>query len=899
VAQGFKVADAYIEIHTDDDTTAGRRKIDRDTTRWARGLGPKLGRIVGLGLLAGIGKALLQALAVTAKLAAFGILAGTVAVAIGGLASAIANLIPILADLGRALITASGSLLLLPAAIFTLISVVATAKLGLKGMGEAMKAVASGDAAALNEALKKLAPNARSFVREIARLKPAFDRLRLRIQDALFANLAKSVRDLARVTLPILNDRLKEIAQVLNGAIRDALEFLATRQSRADLSHMLNAAARAANNLRAGLVPILTILRDITAVGVQLLAKLTGGFGPALAEFADKIGKLREDGGLEKIMLDGLAAAKALVLLLGDIFGIIKSLVNAAGDAGGLFAFFDRLNKLLASTEGQATLRELFEDLDRIGKALIPVLLALLKALMPVIEGIAQIAEAFSPALTVFLLALGNALGLLAGPISALAPLIFELARGLAPLALILGQLVKAATPGLTVFLAALVDALISLVPVAPIVGRALGDLFKALAPLLETLGPLLGVLLVQLATGISVLARVLGPLIALFGQFASRVLSRMLPLMMDLAERLLPIFAEQGQRIFDAFAPLIPVLMEFVEIWLAQAVANLPLVIDAFTKLAPIIGDVAEIVAGSLLEGWRALLPHMPALVKAFSELSIALLNVLVALAPILPPLARFIAEVIQLIVQTGVLKFAVNFIIGVLIFLTEVFQRVARGIEVFVGWLAGARNGVSSFGRAVSNAISTAMGFFRNLGNSIRTAIGNLGSLLYQAGRNVIDGLIRGIKSMIPNLGSVMGNIAGFVRDHWPFSPAKRGPLSGRGDMRIAGQKLVGRLIEGVGDQLGAAGRAAAGLAGVFAQPMGGGLALATPSGLPTVPLAGGAPSGGVPPRLGPYVIKVGDRTLVELVIDTVSGNPEVIAASSAEGDRLRGFRNSARRR
>src|SRR6185503_17559953 len=139
------------------------------------------------------------------------------------------------------------------------------------------------------------------------------------------------------------------------------------------------------------------------------------------------------------------------------IFGIIKSLVNAAGDAGGLFAFFDRLNKLLASTEGQATLRELFEDLDRIGK----------------------IAEAFSPALTVFLLALGNALGLLAGPISALAPLIFELARGLAPLALILGQLVKAATPGLTVFLAALVDALISLVPVAPIVGRALGDLFK------------------------------------------------------------------------------------------------------------------------------------------------------------------------------------------------------------------------------------------------------------------------------------------------------------------------------------------------------------------------------------------------------------------------------------
>jgi phage-related protein len=902
VAQGFKVADAYIEIHTEDDTTDGRRKIDRDTTRWAKGLAPRLGRIFGLGMLAGIGKALMQALAVTAKLAAFGILAGVVASAVGGLAAAIANLIPIIAELVNALIAASGALLLIPAAIAAIITVVATVKLGLKGMGEAMKAVGSGDAKVLAEALKKLAPQARAFVRELARAKPAFDRMRLQIQNRLFAGLAGHMRELARLTIPLLTVRLKEMAGVLNGVLRDAIQFLVSRRTQLDLSQILNASARSADNLRKGLVPVLSILRDIVAVGAQLIAKLTGGFGQAMAGFAETIAQMRASGDLEKLILDGLAAAKALVLLLGDIVGIVRSLVRAAGGAGGLFSFFDRLNRMLQSVEGQSVLRELFNDLDRIGRALIPVLLALLKALMPVIDAVAGIAEAFSPALTVLLLALGNALSLLEGPIKALAPLIFELSRGLAPFALILGQLVRAATPGLTAFLAALVDALITLVPVAPVVGRALGDLLKALAPLLEVLGPTLGVLLASLAGGLSAIARVLGPVIALFAQFASRILTRMLPLLIDMVERLLPVFAEQGQKVFDAFAPLIPIFAEFVEIWLAQAAANLPIVMQAFADILPVIGEVAAVFGGALLAAWKALLPEMPRLIKAFSDLSLAFLAVLVALAPLLPPLARFLAEIMKILVETGLLRFAINFLIGVLVVATDVIRRVARGVEVFIGWLVGARNTASSFGKAVSAAVQTALSLFSRLGSTIRNAVGNLGNLLFQAGRNVIDGLIRGIRSMIGNLTGALSNIAGIVRDYWPFSPAKRGPLSGRGDMKFAGQNLVDRLIEGVAERFGAAGRTAASLAGVFAGPMGGPVpALAgSPNGMTLAAAAAAAGRGQPPPgTFGPYRLELDSKVVAEFAIDAVTGNPKRIAAVAQEGTRQRAFLSTSRAR
>lgn len=897
MAQGFKVADAYIEIHTEDDTTDGRRKIDRDTTRWAKGLAPKLGRIFGLGILGGIGKALMRALAVTAKLAAFGILAGVVASAIGGLASAIANLIPLLAELGNALIAASGALLLLPAAIAGLIAVVATAKLGLKGMGDAMKAVASGDAAALNEALKKLAPQARLFVREIAKIKPAFDRMRLNIQNRLFAGLAAHVRELARLTLPILSNRLKEIAGVLNGVIRDAIQFLVTRQSRLDLSGILANSARAAENLRKGLVPILSILRDITAVGASLIVKLTGGFGQAMAGFAETIANMRKSGDLERLITDGLAAAKALVLLLGDIVGIIRSLVRAAGGAGGLFAFFDRLNRLLQSVEGQTVLRELFADLDRIGRALIPVLLALLKALMPVIDGIAEIAEAFSPALTVLLLALGNALSLLVGPIKALEPLIFALARGLAPVAVILGELVRAATPGLTAFLEALVDGLIALVPVAPVVGKALGDLLIALAPLLQVLGPALATLLVGVATGLSALSRLLGPLISMFAQFAGRVLSRLLPLLMELAERLLPLFAKAGEDIVRAFEPLLPVLAEFVEVWLAQVAANMPAFIQAFTDLLPVLGEVAVVFAGALLRALKEIAPFLPDIVKAFSELTLEFLKILPALAPLLPPLARFFAEVAKIALETGFLEASLKLLVIVLRILTGLLTLVVRGIQVFIGFLIGARSAAGSFGKAVSTAISTAVGLFRSLGSTIRTAVGNLGNLLFDAGRRVIQGLINGVKSMLGSLGSIISQAAGVVRDFWPFSPAKRGPLSGRGDMKLAGQNLVGRLVEGVADRFGAASRAAAQLAGMFAGPMGG-----------PVPALAGSPSGmavtagqgqSQPSTFGPYRLELDGKVVAEFAIDAMTGNPKHVAAVAQEGTRQRTFLSTARAR
>lgn len=918
ISEGFKIADGFLRVYTDykdaikqqrqfireadDDLGDADRRRQRAATAAGRQAGRKYSEGFAAGLqrtmralitpflriLSGLARAIAGALAGVAKLAGLGLLIGTVAVAVGGLAAAIVELIPLIAELVNVLIAASGALLLIPGAIATLIGTVVAAKIGLQGMGEAMKAVASGDAAQLDAALKKLAPHARTVVRALAAMKPAFDRLRLRVQNNLFARMTKQIQDLGRIYLPLLETGLVRIVRVLNLVVRDFLGFLLNAQTQVDFSTILLNVSRVLGNLRSAFVPLLRILRDITAVSTAMVAQLTSGIGDVFDRWADRIAELRADGGLQEIIENGLEALRTLGGLLTDIVGIIRGLVRAAGGAGGLFSFFDRLNKLINSVEGQTALRELFADLDTIGRALIPVLGAIMKALVPVIDGIADIAIAFSPGLVVLATALGNALSLLADPIASLAPLMSSLARGLAPLAVILGELVKAAAPGLTVFLEALVDALIALTPVAPVVGKALGDLFAALAPLLEVLGPALAFLLAEVAIGLSGIAKVLGPVTALFARGLGDALRMLIPPLLEVGQRLLPVLADAGVKIAEAFAPLLPILGELVEMYLAELARHLPIVIPMFAELIRVTMLVAEAMSEQMLAALNDIMPLMPDLIKATFDLVKAMLELFLAVAPLIPPLLELATQFGKTMIETGLLKAAVYAIIVALQIFTAGLNATQRVVRFFIGLITGARDATGSFGRAVRTNIGAVMGIFSALAGTISRALGNLGGLLFNAGRSVIQGLINGVRNMLPSLSGLMNSAASIVRNVWPFSPAKTGPLAGRGDLRYAGQNIVGRLTEGVQERLGQAAATAAQLAGVFSGPAGPGLAGG-------MAFAGAGAGGGR--QLGPYIVQIGDRKLFELVIDAVTGHPEVIAATADEGRRIRTFHNPAR--
>jgi phage-related protein len=121
----------------------------------------------------------------------------------------------------------------------------------------------------------------------------------------------------------------------------------------------------------------------------------------------------------------------------------------------------------------------------------------------------------------------------------------------------------------------------------------------------------------------------------------------------------------------------------------------------------------------------------------------------------------------------------------------------------------VTGAWHAVELVTKAVWNAvvgvIRAAVGRIAQVAGSIKDhvvgALKGAGSWLFNAGKEIIQGLINGITSMINAVTAKIHELTSIIKDHLPGSPVKRGPLMvlNRGH---AGQEIVGMLIDGIAD-------------------------------------------------------------------------------------------------
>lgn len=120
------------------------------------------------------------------------------------------------------------------------------------------------------------------------------------------------------------------------------------------------------------------------------------------------------------------------------------------------------------------------------------------------------------------------------------------------------------------------------------------------------------------------------------------------------------------------------------------------------------------------------------------------------------------------------------------------------AKAKAFLVNGFNAAKNLVISAVMALHNrAVSTVgrlISFVRGIPGKIKSALGNLGSLLTSAGRNIIQGLINGVTGMIGSLRSKFSSITGMIPD-W------KGPMSV--DLQLlqpAGEGIMAGLTRGI---------------------------------------------------------------------------------------------------
>lgn len=108
-------------------------------------------------------------------------------------------------------------------------------------------------------------------------------------------------------------------------------------------------------------------------------------------------------------------------------------------------------------------------------------------------------------------------------------------------------------------------------------------------------------------------------------------------------------------------------------------------------------------------------------------------------------------------------------------------------------------ALNAFEAAGRGAAKGIKSLLSFAGRLPGRILKALGNLGSLLYNSGKELIAGFARGITDKATDALNAVKKVASKIKDFFPGSPVKTGPLTSWNNGG-AGKRLMGMLATGI---------------------------------------------------------------------------------------------------
>ncbi|HET8641467.1 MAG TPA: hypothetical protein VFM37_05990, partial [Pseudonocardiaceae bacterium] len=389
----------------------GFLKINR--TDWARGIDYAKRSLVTLG----------------AHVAAVGRANGLILLAATGIQAA------------AAIAPVSGALLVIPAAAAVAGVALGAVKAATAGMGDAMRAVASGDAAALEEALTKLSPAARAFVRSWAGLRDGFKPIQQAVQERFFLGLDQDLRAFTKSTLPGLRAGLEPTADALNGLAREGVQAASTPLFSGLLAQVGTSSARSLGALQGVVRLLVATVANAAKVGLPLVERLSAMAGAALRARLAFWGSAAGADAMRATLDRGAATMGRLTSIAGSLAATLAGVFGAAGLAGAkdLLGAVDQLAARMAawvnSASGQDALQGWFASMADLGSRVVDVagqvfdVLALVLGVMDSLPGPVQ------GAVTQFVawsIVLGPIVGRLVGVGGAVLTLVGHLGKGTA-----------------------------------------------------------------------------------------------------------------------------------------------------------------------------------------------------------------------------------------------------------------------------------------------------------------------------------------------------------------------------------------------------------------------------------------------------------------------------------
>ncbi|MFG3136133.1 peptidoglycan DD-metalloendopeptidase family protein [Streptomyces sp. NPDC048211] len=564
-----------------------------------------------------------------------------------------------------------------------------------RAVADAARAVADAQSNAatqtskLDTALAKLSPNARGFVAVLQSMAPAWQAMKLDVQDALFAGVGARLQDVGQRILPTVRNGLVGTASELSTMGKNALTAVENLQKTGQLKGTFDVIRNGLGNLNRIPGQIVTGLSQLTVAAGPVWDRITAGAGSAMDKVMDKLSAGLENGHLEDAISTALDVAVQFGKVLADVFGILKNVMEAAAGAGG--DFFGVVGKALAEIRRITALPEVQAALTSIFTAVQAIASLIAGTLGSVIQAVLPLLAALSPTITV----LANTLG----PV--LAQLVASLGQALMPI-------ITALLPIISVLGQGILDIVTALVPVLEPIGQVIGAIVAALGPVINTVVDVIVQVVAALAGPLATIISGLIPVVTLLADLIGETLTALMPALTPiigivalLAQSLGTVVVSVLQALIPALQPLIPVIVLIAQIFSQLVVAILTPLMPIITLLAQVFGQVLviaiqalapilKIVADIFMQLLPLLTPLMPIIGLLVGALGQLLTPLLGLLTMALRPLLAVIGFVAGLLVKG--LGAALSFIIPIVVRVLGWVGQLATVITKIVTKIVGA---------------------------------------------------------------------------------------------------------------------------------------------------------------------------------------------------------------
>jgi phage-related protein len=463
-----------------------------------------------------------------------------------------------------------------------------------------------------------------------------------------------------------------------------------------------------------GLIIALPALAAVGGVALGAIALGMDGIKRAFKPLSDDIDALKA-----KVSSSFESALAPAVAKMPALFGAATTGLQAMATAlGGLVT---RLTSMLTTSENLAKIRDLFIQTAFFVKAMGPGIQQFTQGFLNLGSAVAPQLEKLGAAIGGIFGSIGQAfdrlsqLGLVTPAINGLIQVFGALGHLIGPILEIFGRLAATLQGPLATVINAIASGLQAAMPGIQAFADGIGRAFVALAPALQAILPLVG----QVA---GLIGGVLG----------------------------------------TAISVLAPPLTKLIQGLSAGLAPVLPAIAQAFSDLGAALAPVLDQLAVALVDGVNQLLPLLPLLLGAITQMAPIFLQLVSAVIPLLPPLVQLVATILPplirlwLLVEKPMLEFAVviiNQVVPALLFLIGIVQSVVTGVVNFF----------TDFDTNVSKIWSNIVNFFKGIGDSIGSFFSGIGNKIvgwFQAGVDFLAGLPGKIGEWLSTLPGIVGN-------------------------------------------------------------------------------------------------------------------------------------------